>query len=393
MTTQNFDFIVRSTILRGEKPVAALKAIEAATPHQMPRVIGYLPDGTKAMIAQRPGRGGMDFTKLMGGKVYAVAADGTSPVYEKDGDGKATKVQKMEEGLPLYSSSGFYLLSSKEYPALEIGEYFTLLREKGAQAVLVSDAQMAAAQSFPVDSELDFELLSSAAIDALGDAHNLVTKFDADINRKRRRGIERARDDAQDNNEAYEGAIFAELAASKKDGNPALVAFWQAEGKAPESTLILRETVVLDDGERAVTQYLDPTQAWDFFTQSAEYKSILQLLDAGVPVQFGFIQAHVMRTSVSFRRKVENVLAAPPEKPAFGDAVYILGALKSWCRGIGAIMQSQHPNFPAADYDAHHYVVALRQSEVGMNKKADKSGWSAPQMVYSNLLAHVPQLQ
>jgi hypothetical protein len=391
MQNQKFSFIVRSTILRGEKANKALDAIQAPNPHQMNRLIGYMPNGTKAMIAQRPGKGGMDFTKLMGGKVYAVAADGTSPVYEKDEGGKPTKVQKTEDGLPLFSSSGFYLLSSKDYPALVMDEYFTLLRENGAQVIMVSDLQVANAQRIPLESEFDFELVSPIAQALLADDQNLVARFDADINRKRSRGITRAQEEAQDNNETFEGPAFQELKVSKKDGNPVLVAFWQVAGQPAQSTLILREKTVLDDGQRPVIQYLDPAQAWDEFTTSAEYKSIVAQLDAGAALSFGFIQGHVMRTSVSFRRKVENVMAAPPEKAQFGDGVYIQGALRFWCRGIVSVIQSQHPNFPAADYDAHHYVAAVRQAEVGMNKKPDNTGWTAPQIVFADILDCVPK--
>jgi hypothetical protein len=52
--------------------------------------------------------------------------------------------------------------------------------------------------------------------------------------------------------------------------------------------------------------------------------------------------------------------------------------LHGWCKALVSIMHSQHPGFPRADYDAHHYVAALRQAEVGMNKRADGSGWEPP---------------
>jgi hypothetical protein len=390
MTAQTFKFIVQSTILRGEKANKPLEAIEAATPHQMNRLIGYLPDGTKAVIAQRPGKGGMDFTKLMGGKVFAVAADGTSPVFEKDSEGKPTKNQKHEDGLPLYSSSGFYLLSSRDYPALDLGEYFTLLRENGSQVLMISDAQVANAQKVLLDSEFDLELVGASAQEALSDHNNLVTRFDEGINRKRRRAIERAQEEAQDAGEDYTGVAFKELSASKKDGNPALVAFWQIGGNHIQSTVILREILILDAGERPVTQYVDAAQAWEQFTATLDYQSIVAALNEGTPVTFGFVPAHAMRTSVSFRRKVENVMAAPTEKAQFGDAVYIQGAMRGWCRGIVGIMQSQHPNFPAADYEAHHYVVAVRQAEVGMNRTQDNTSWLPPQIIHVDPLAAVP---
>lgn len=392
MNNSNFNFLVHSAILRGEKPNKGLEAFIAENPHQMNRVIGYLPDKTKVIVAQRPGKGGMDFTKLMGGKVYAVAADGLSPVFEKDSAGKPTKVQKMENGLPLYSSSGFYLLSSKDYPALELGEYYTLLRDNGAQVVIVSDSQLEQAQQIQISSELDLDLFGPIACQALDDEQNFVVRFDLDINVKRRRGLERAKEDAEEAGEPFEGPAFVELTTSKRDGNPALVAFWQVDGQPTQSALVLREELTQTDGERWVAQPIDNIQAWDTFTKSNDYLAILRAVDAGQSVTFGFIPAHVLRTSVSFRRKVENLMAVPVTGPQYGDAVYIHGALRGWCRGIVSLIHSQHPTFPNADYDAHHYVVALRQSVVGMTKKPDGTGWLPPQIVPADLLSMLPVL-
>jgi hypothetical protein len=389
MTNQNFDFIVRSTIIRGEKPKKGLDAVEAPTPHQMNRITGHLADGTKVLVAQRPGKGGMDFNKLMGGKVYAVAADGISPVMEKDAAGKATKVQKVEDGVPLYSSSGFYLLSSRDYPALILDECFTLLRENGSQVILVSDAQLAATLRFNLASEFDLELLSDTVCEALGDSNNMVGRFDPEVNLKRRRGIERATEEAQDTGEAYQGATYKELTFSKKDGNPALVVYWSEPGKPVQSALILREQQVQDGTERWVTQYLSPAEAWAGFLASDTGRALLQSLEAGAPVSIGFIPSHIMRTSISFRNKVARVLESPPDKAQYGDAVYIKGALRNWCRGIISVIHSQHPQFPTTDYDAHHYVVAPRQAEVGMSKKPGGQGWFAPETVYVDLLAEM----
>ena len=186
---QKYDFLVRSTIIRSEKPNKGLDAVQAATQHQMNRVTGFLPDGTQIVVAQRPGRGGMDFNKLLGGKVYAVAADGMSPVYEKDAEGKPTKNQKKEDGLPLYSSSGFYLLSSKEYPALDMLECFTLLQEHGERVLMLTTEQILARQRFSLTSDLDLEILTGSFEEALADDRNFVARFDEAMNKKRRRGI------------------------------------------------------------------------------------------------------------------------------------------------------------------------------------------------------------
>ncbi len=373
-----YELTVRSMVILSEKPNKGLEAIEAENPHQMNRIKGFLPDGTAVLVAQRPGRGGMDFTKIMGGKVYAVAADGVSPVYEKK-DGKPTKVQKLENGLPLYSSSGFYLLSSREYPALEMLEGYTLLQSKGSVTWLVTEAQLAAASQSDLTSELDWDLLAMELEAALGDEYNLAAKYDAAMNKKRLRGIERAQQTAEDDGEPYTGIAFKEVQVSKKDGNPFVYFAWSSSSGAKAQGAITRQQEVSDDPARPQTRYFDAAEAMGTFTASPDFKALMGELSAGHDVKFGWVQGHVMRTSVSFRRKAENVFAAPMDKQQYGDAVYIQAALKQWTKGLLSVMHSQHPNFPAADYDAHHYVVACRQAEVGMNKVGDK--WTAPQGV------------
>jgi len=376
---QKYDFLVRSTIIRSEKPNKGLDAVQAATQHQMNRVTGFLPDGTQIVVAQRPGRGGMDFNKLLGGKVYAVAADGMSPVYEKDAEGKPTKNQKKEDGLPLYSSSGFYLLSSKEYPALDMLECFTLLQEHGERVLMLTTEQILARQRFSLTSDLDLEILTGSFEEALADDRNFVARFDEAMNKKRRRGIERAQQEAEDADEKYEGVAFKEVAVNKKDGNPFIYYAWKGADGVVHAGTVLREALVNGD-KKPIMEYYTATEALDNFTKSKDYKQLAAALDAGQEVEFSFVQGHVMRTSVSFRRKCENVLAAGKDKPLFGDAVYIHAALTGWTRGLVAVMHSLHPNFPSADYDSHSYVAACRQAEVGMNKKTDGK-WTAPQGV------------
>lgn len=368
-----FDLTVKSAIVRGEKPNKGLEAQAAPTPHQMNRLTGYLGDGRKILVAQRPGRGGMDFNKLLGGKVYAVAADALSPVYEKDKDGKATRTQKQEEGLPLFSSSGFYLLSSKEYPAVQLFEAFTLLRQRGEQVWLLTEEQLTARQRYVLNDELDWDVLSCALESALADEHNLVACHDPDINKKRKLNIDMAKMRAASEEVPYDGVEFNELGVSKKDGNPFLMYCWHAGEGPVKSGALLREAEVVDedrDAGRTVVQYFSPADAVARFAASAAGQAIRAALEAGQPVTFSFVQGHVMRTSVSFRRKAENVLNKVA-KSEFGDGVYILAALKGWTKGIIALMQSQHPSFPQADYDAHHYVAACRQAEIGMNKNGE----------------------
>ncbi len=385
--SQKFDFTVRSTIIRSEKANKGLDTVPAPNPNQMNRIIGFLPDGTKAIIAQRPGKGGMDFNKIMGGKVYAVAADGMSPVFEKDKAGKPTKVVKQEDGLPLYSSSGFYLMSSKDYPALDMLEAYTHLLHRGEQVALVTAEQLQATEFLDLESELDLEMMGAAMLDLLDDSRNLAARFDADANKRRRRGIERAKEEAEDAEEAFTGVQFKEVQVSKKDGNPLVVLSYRAEGsKDTQTLLVLREAELVnedyDDG-RTFIKYFSPQEAVDHLVSTPAYRSLAALVDSGKKVKVALTGGHLMRTSVSFRRKTENVLAAGTDKPLYGDAVYIHGALNGWCRGLVSLLHSMHPNFPAADYEAHHYVAAVRQAEIGMTKKADGSGWLPPRVVHT----------
>ncbi|MNR71571.1 hypothetical protein D3C71_22020 [compost metagenome] len=373
--TQKFDLVIRSAILRGEKPTKGIEATLAANENQMNRVVAYL-DGQKVVVAQRHGKGGMDFNKLLGGKVFAVAADGLSPVFVKGPDKKPTREQKLEDGLPLFSSSGFYLLSSKEYPAVMMAEAFTRVFDKGEKVMLVSSEQLAARQRFELESEMDWELMLAALQEQLDDSHNYVAALDADMNKKRRRGIDSAKTQAEDDDEKYEGVDFAELAVSKKDGNAFVLFSFQVEGETPRSGSLMREYEGMDDQDRPTTVYEDAETSAQRFAAGADARHILAALEAGKKVSFAFVQGHVMRTSVSFRRKAENVLAAPSDKAQYGDAVYILAALNGWVKGIVSVMHSMHPNFPTKDYDAHHYVVACRQAEVGMMKR--EGGWQPP---------------
>lgn len=383
---KKFDLIVRSTVLRGEKPTKGLDATIAPTPHQMNRVVGYMPDGTKVVVAQRPGKGGMDFNKLLGGKVFAVAADGMSPVYEKDKEGKVTKVQKTEDGLPLYSSSGFYTMSSKDYPALEIIEAYTLLRGNGAHVWILTEKDLEERQKFNMTSDMDLDLALTAIKAALSDEANLVARFDAAINKKRELALRRAKEDAETAEEEggapYSGATFSQLAVSKKDGNPFVVFCWSADGTEAKMGAVTREREVQEEG-RTVSKFLTPDEAIENFVGTQGYKDILAALEAGKTIDLAFARGHIMRSSVSCRRKAENVLQEL-DKPAFGDAVYIHAAVKGWTKGLLSLMHSQHPTFPAADYDAHHYVTSFRQAEIGMNK-GEGGKWSPPSGLHYKL--------
>lgn len=383
--TKKFSLVVNSTIIRSEKGNKPIEAILSNNPHQMNRVIGYLADGTKVCIAQRKGKGGMDFNKLVGGKVFAVAADGMSPVFEKDDNGKPTKNQKQEDGLPLYSSSGFYTLSTKEYPALDMFEAYMKLSEDGSQAFIVTEAQLATKSKAVLSNEEEVIDVYRAMAKALNDDQNLVARFDEAINKKRQRGIERAKQEAEDAEEEYAGVGFKPLMVSNKDGNPFILYVYKVQGEAPKAGAIKREELV-PEGDFMVGNYFGVKETLARFKESEAGIAIMNAVNQGKTVEFGWVQGHIMRTSVSFKRKVINFLEAPESNAVYGDAVFIKAALKGWTKGLMSILFSQHPNFPTKDYDSHPYVVSCRQAVIGMDRVGD-SGWTPPQGVLYKIVA------
>lgn len=392
--SKTFDFAVASAIIQSEKPNKGLDARVAANANLMHRLTGFLPDGTHVAVAQRPGRGGMDFNKIVGGKVYAVAADGFSPVFEKGTDGKPSKTQKVEDGLPLYSASGFYMLSSKEYPALKITTTYALLQDGGARALLLSDGQLENQKSVVLESDQEWSTLEQSLTAALSDRKNFMARFDVDVNKKRQRGISRAREEVEDAGDTYAGVEFKELSVSPKSGSPFVFLVWTT-GQAQGHAIIARQGDVVDRETGMLrTTYFDPEQAVNHFKNSQAGQALLTELSYG-PVSISYVAGFDLRTSVSFKRKAENMAADTSGKNQYGDAVFIQGALKGWCKAIVNIFYSQHPHFPAADYEAHHYVAALRQAEVGMNKKPQgQTGWLPPVAIHygigSWLLANTP---
>jgi len=375
------DLVVKSAIICSEKPGKGLEAEAAPNPNQMNRLIGYL-NGQKIVVAQRHGKGGMDFNKILGGKCFAVAADGISPVFVKK-DGEKTNEQKKEDGMPLYSSSGFYLLSSKEYPSIEMMEAYTLLRNEGEQVWLLTEKQLAERKKFLILGNDDLKSMASAIGAALSDDNNLVSQHDEATNRRRKRLIEAAKGEAEDAGDTYSGAEFKDLSFSKKDGSPFVMFSYQIEGEPYKNGVILRESESKDEEDRPITAYHTAEEALVMFKKTAAADELRAAVAAGKSASFSFVQGHVMRTSVSFRRKAKNIFASAT-KVIYGDGVYILAAHKGWTKGIVGIMQSQHPKFPEEDYDAHHYVAGCRQAEIGMNKKIEGTGWTPPEgILYS----------
>lgn len=375
------DIVSRTFVVHSGKPNKPLETFEAPNPHQMNRIRGFTLDEQPIVVAQRPGKGGVDFNKLLGGKVFAVAADAVSPVMEKDGQGQATKTQKTEDGVPLFSCSGFYSWSTRDYQALSTFYAYSLLIEQGAKVLLLSEAQLLAREVLELESALDLDLLEASLAQAMGDEQNLVRRHDEAVNRRRKRTIEAAKAEAEDQGEAYAGVDHAELATSVKDGNAFVLWAWQSAGDK-DSALLLREHLVTEGGHTR-SEYFTPQQAVLLFKQSPQWARLEHALEQG-PVRFAFVQGNLMRTSPSFRRACADVLA-PGSGKVYGDAVYMRGAASGWTKALGKVMASTHPSFPASDYDSLHYVVALRQAEVGLDREGESGRWSVPKAIHYNL--------
>ena len=396
MAADKFDLIIKSSIIKSEKPAKGVQAIESKNPHQSNRIIGFLPNGDQVCVAHRPSKGGIEFTKLMSGKIFAVAADGFSPVFDsiKDASGKSvkSKTQKMEDGLPLYSSSGFYSLSSKEYPAQEIFEAYVRLNATGQKALILPYSSVESPLLSDLQTIEDLEDFTKVLAQQLESAPNLVSKFDEGANKKRLRTIQAAQTLAEDNDEDYTGIEHSDLSVSNADGNPFFIIFVKVGASSAQYLMQLEKESVDSATNRTSVVYFTKEEAIANFTHSTFYSNLVSALEAeSTAVHIAAVQGYLMRTSVSFKNSVEK-FKGMQEWPKFGDAVFVKGAMSGWTKSIVTIMFSMHPAFPAKDYDSLHYVAALRQAEIGMNKlgtQGDHTQWSSPSAINYNIASVV----
>ena len=391
--TSRYDLLLKSVIITTEKPNKGFECFPAENQHQLNKLIGYLPDGKKILIGLRPGKGGVDFNKITSGKVYALAIDGFSPVYEKNEKGQPDyEKQKTEKDLPYYTGSGAYTLSTRDHPALKMYEAYARLAHNGTYIYTITHEQLENFKSYSIASVEDIDLLG---MDCLMDMSmsNLVSEFDEDMNKKRKRAISRAKEEAEDNGDKYDGVEFAELTRSPKDGNPFFF-FALKSGSTIKEFTFERETLDNSEGT-SVLKVLTDEELVEAFNNSVVKKALTTMVEAGETVKVKVVMGYAMRTSVSFRGKLENFVASPASQPGqkrYGDATYIYWALRDWTKSILSVMHSMHPNFPTKDYDAHHYVVAPRQAEVGMFKDGTNPkavSWSAPEASQYNLAAQL----
>lgn len=381
--SKKFDLIVKSEIIVSDKPTKPIDAKPSPNPQHVPdRIQGFLQDGTPAIIAKRPGKGGIDFNKFLSGKIYAVSADGFSPMLEKGEDGKKTNKQKQDDGVNLYSSSGFYLLSSKEYPSLKCFKAYTRLSSDGSLIYAIPENAVKVARH-DLEDTLELDSLDSDILEFLDDKYNLVAPFNEDVNKKRKRAINAAKEEAEDNSEEYTGAEYSELAVSKKDGTPFVLILAQIAGQVFQFLVSRRKETKSADGKHVIIEMLTPSDALHEFKQSKQYASLTSKLENGGGIKL--VQGWLMRSSVSFKNKIDLNKTKEAE---FGASVYIHSALKDWTKAICTMMYSKHPNFPQQDYEYNSYVMACLQAEIGINRmgkkqtaEGEKDAWSHPMAI------------
>lgn len=373
--TQSFELVARTMVLRSDKPNKGVTAIPAANPHQMNRVRGFTLGGTEVIVAKREGKAGMEFSKLLGGKTYAIAADACAAVYEKDEVGKPTRVQKKEDGVPLFSASGFYLLSSKEYPAVDLSRALVHLPDGATDQMLVL-AEDAVPHRESVEDEMALDLFQVRLLQQLDDARNPLRAHVQAANRARKRGIDAAIAEAEDADSPYGGVTYTELPLSPKDGNPFV--FIQARSGAEMRSHLLARDALDDVGGKSVRRFFSAKDAVLQFLRTPFFAEISGWVAAGRVVELATYSGHSMRTSVTFKGKIQKEREAPG---LYGDSPLIRGASTGWVKAIVTTMFSKHPGFPLQDYPDLHFVASARQAEMGLNRKG--SGWAPPQpLVY-----------
>lgn len=377
-----FDLIVKSEIITSDKPTKPIEARPSNNPHIPDRIQGFLQDGTPVMVAKRPGKGGIEFNKFFSGKIYAVSADGFSAIMEKDDKGKKSNTQKEEEGMKLYSSSGFYLLSSKDYPSLKCFKAYTRLSSDGSLIYSIPETNINI-NDLTLQAGESLEKVESIVLAKLDDSLNLVAPFNADVNKKRKRAITTAQETAEDDGEDYTGAKYTELEVSKKDGTPFVLILCKTAAGVNQFLVSRRREKPSADGKHTNIEMLSALDALEEFKGSKQYANLLARVSQGAELKI--IQGWLMRSSVSFKGKIDLVREKEPD---FGASVYIHSALKGWTKAICTMMYSKHPKFPQEDYEHNSYVMACLQAEIGINRQGkkqtpegEKDAWSNPMAI------------
>ncbi|MCX8017331.1 MAG: hypothetical protein N2690_05460 [Rhodocyclaceae bacterium] len=336
--------------------------VELSTHPAKPHYVLGLVDGQEVAIALA-GKGGVDINKLASGRVLALAADGFRPAFEKEAAQSGPKEQKTHNGRPLFLASGFYLLSTKDYPAHCILQGYMRLLDEGERLAIVTEKSLRQAGVFTLSGRDDLLRFHEWAVQALDDAHNFLHRFDADVNKRKARILRRAQEDAEDAGEVLQAVELKPLAADAKDGSAALLLLWHRNGQ-PQSHLVRRHIEVARDEPLAADARLvfaPPKEAMAAFWRTPAGGELASTVKSGKPINLVAVRGCVMRTSVSARKKIDNARHSTEQH---GEAVWLRAALQGWVRGMAPVLSMQHPEFPRKDYDVLHYVAAPRQAEI-----------------------------
>lgn len=368
------EVIAQTAIVVADKPGQAIRAEVSNHPAKPHYVLGTV-DGCEVAIALA-GKGGVDINKVASGKVLALAADGFRPALEKSADG-ATGKQKEHAGRPLYLASGFYLLSTREYQAHTIVRGWMRLLDEGERVAMLTSKSLAAARRWQLGSRQDLLALHEWGLQQLDDRHNFLHRFDAEVNRRKQRLLQRAMEDAQDAGEVLQAVQHQDLQADPKDGSGLLAILWRKNDRDAWREVMVRRHLESVSPEGEIRQvFASPKEAMAALWATDDGREMARLAKAGQVVQAVAVRGVVMRTSVSCRKKIDNARAA--HDPSSGEAVWLLAALRGWVPGIAPVLSMRHPQWPQKDYDTLHYVAAPRQAmvklvqgESGMVARAD----------------------
>ncbi len=382
-----FDAVGRSVIMYAVDPrtdqnlmsAKTLRVEESGNPHVPDKVIGYLGDGTKVAIAVRTGgNGGNEINKIA--KMSVVRLDGFMVSYDTSAGGGAKDKTPVMHGDAIFATtSGAYMLRSKQSPALIVGEAFCHLYKDGTRTALFPTDVAGNALHIASDAGEEFKTeLSRVLIEQLDPSNNLFGEINDVMNKRRERGIRSAKEEAEDGGTEYAGVQFKPGVVSGNDGNPCVLVtaqvktadgkdeFWQAVASLERA-----------EGKFGNIKIMSPAQAVDSFKETQFYRNVNAALAEGREVVVAALTGHVVRNIKSFSDRCKEVAEGIDQKKVeFGDGPFIKSAMSGFTKSIYAITGSLHPKFPAEDYwvddkkevASHKFVVNPGQAEIGMRR-------------------------
>ena len=381
-------WIVQSAIIVGMNPGKPLEIQLSENPHKANKIIGRLLDGTAVIVSLRPGRGGVPINKLSTGKVFAVAADSFSPVYEKEG-GKPTKRQKVEaDGTLHFSTGACYLMSTGEYKALVMGYYLTYVPQSGDEFFVIDSAAITTRVQVTLRNKEDYVAFLRYMCRCLNPNNNWMHVHNSVINRVRARKIRTAQEQADEEGYVYEGIQPNDLDIDPRDGAPTVFLDVRDAVLTSQSAFeIVRCAMgrIEPDTGRISYTHMSHTDRMKTFANEPLAHRIVARLKAGREVVVSIAQGATFRQSVSTKKKFANALDGSNS----GDSFYCNHAIGKWTNSMVGVMHSTHPRFPNEDYTTNHFVASLRQAEVLMEngsgswRPLDIPGYDIPASIYA----------